>query len=335
MGVSEELSVIRRKAFTLIELLVVIAIIAILAAILFPVFAQAKVAAKKTAAISNQAQIGKSILLYMIDYDDIYPRNDECVAGSSLNKALNGFAFNPAGEGCNWPRFYYRVNHYSWQKWVFPYMGNVDIFTHPGRAKLTEPWDLHGEIMGGFALNLSLTGALNTWQSGSDACLLPNAPRGCFRNSFVGGRQARIRDVAKAMLLFDFGNPGINFAPVIADNAASEDTSYTVYPPAVREWWARNLMIWSDCTGWNMNEISDRPDPRATIGGGIVLGFADSHSRFYPAQKFLGETPLMNEYIVGGSLPGGHTCGLSGGVFAWDADVDLTVDYPLWALGGF
>lgn len=60
-----------RRAFTLIELLVVIAIIAILAAILFPVFAQAKQAAKKTATISNMKQIGTGAMLYFGDYDDV------------------------------------------------------------------------------------------------------------------------------------------------------------------------------------------------------------------------------------------------------------------------
>lgn len=60
----------RPKGFTLIELLVVIAIIAILAAILFPVFAQAKGAAKKTADLSNLNQIGKAIMLYAGDNDD-------------------------------------------------------------------------------------------------------------------------------------------------------------------------------------------------------------------------------------------------------------------------
>ena len=62
-----------RKAFTLIELLVVIAIIAILAAILFPVFAQAKLAAKKSACVSNQKQVGLGLIMYANDYDDMFP----------------------------------------------------------------------------------------------------------------------------------------------------------------------------------------------------------------------------------------------------------------------
>src|SRR4051794_23995459 len=63
---------LHHKAFTLIELLVVIAIIAILAAILFPVFAQAKEAAKKTTCISNQKQISIGWRLYADDYDGNY-----------------------------------------------------------------------------------------------------------------------------------------------------------------------------------------------------------------------------------------------------------------------
>jgi prepilin-type N-terminal cleavage/methylation domain-containing protein len=61
------------RGFTLIELLVVIAIIAILAAILFPVFAQAKEAAKKTADLSNNKQILLGTQMYLADYDDLFP----------------------------------------------------------------------------------------------------------------------------------------------------------------------------------------------------------------------------------------------------------------------
>jgi len=63
-----------KKAFTLIELLVVIAIIAILAAILFPVFAQAKAAAKASSDLSNTKQIGIATMLYIQDTDDTYPQ---------------------------------------------------------------------------------------------------------------------------------------------------------------------------------------------------------------------------------------------------------------------
>ena len=63
----------QRKAFTLIELLVVIAIIAILAAILFPVFAQAKLAAKKTSDLSNVKNITLGLILYAGDVDDRGP----------------------------------------------------------------------------------------------------------------------------------------------------------------------------------------------------------------------------------------------------------------------
>ncbi len=74
-----------RKAFTLIELLVVIAIIAILAAILFPVFAQAKQAAKQTQCLSNGRQIGIALMLYLNDYDDRYPQEHPSTSNPAVD----------------------------------------------------------------------------------------------------------------------------------------------------------------------------------------------------------------------------------------------------------
>ncbi len=78
-----------KRAFTLIELLVVIAIIAILAAILFPVFAQAKEAGKKTQCLSQLKQISTSMTIYLGDNDDAYPQ----VLGfaTPINGGLNGW----------------------------------------------------------------------------------------------------------------------------------------------------------------------------------------------------------------------------------------------------
>ncbi|RYG25726.1 prepilin-type N-terminal cleavage/methylation domain-containing protein [bacterium] len=90
-----------KRAFTLIELLVVIAIIAILAAILFPVFAQAKQAAKKTACLSNQKQLGTAAQMYMIDHDGalFHHHEDWVLDDGSLTKDLPATAGDCAGGG--------------------------------------------------------------------------------------------------------------------------------------------------------------------------------------------------------------------------------------------
>src|SRR5437879_6040384 len=80
----------RRAGFTLIELLVVIAIIAILAAILFPVFAMAREKARQTSCLSNARQMGTALMAYAQDYDENIPGTGYAYpAGGSVNDLRN------------------------------------------------------------------------------------------------------------------------------------------------------------------------------------------------------------------------------------------------------
>jgi len=99
----------KRPAFTLIELLVVIAIIAILAAILFPVFAQAREKARQTACLSNCKQLGTGIAMYIQDYDEMLP--------------MGGWGNNttPVVD--------------RWFEMVYPYVKNVDVFVCPSETR--------------------------------------------------------------------------------------------------------------------------------------------------------------------------------------------------------
>jgi prepilin-type N-terminal cleavage/methylation domain-containing protein len=120
-----------KKAFTLIELLVVIAIIAILAAILFPVFAQAKVAAKKTQSLSNLKQSATGFMIYTTDYDDNLPSAYSRVNGSASGVwAAFGGAY-PVGW-CN--NGFYRDDEdgVHWSNATEPYRKNPQITEFAG-----------------------------------------------------------------------------------------------------------------------------------------------------------------------------------------------------------
>jgi prepilin-type N-terminal cleavage/methylation domain-containing protein/prepilin-type processing-associated H-X9-DG protein len=109
-----------RGAFTLIELLVVIAIIAILAAILFPVFAQAKQAAKKSLALSNTKQIALAANMYSIDYDDVMPTAMVCNDPPSSSAWTGGWICPGPNDG--WTPV---------EALLFPYTKNYDIWSSP------------------------------------------------------------------------------------------------------------------------------------------------------------------------------------------------------------
>jgi len=116
----------RRSAFTLIELLVVIAIIAILAAILFPVFAQAKEAAKKTACLSNMNQLGLAVQMYLTDFDDtMFFRS-----GSQNSRA----GFIPT------------TNANRWWNMLMPYVKDKNVYHCPSDGLPTPSKDADGDL---------------------------------------------------------------------------------------------------------------------------------------------------------------------------------------------
>ena len=101
-----------RKGFTLIELLVVIAIIAILAAILFPVFAKAREKARQSTCLSNVKQLSLAVLQYAQDYDEML---NSCYAGSGGNATIRRWYYQgPTNPGM-----------------LYPYINNAQVFDCP------------------------------------------------------------------------------------------------------------------------------------------------------------------------------------------------------------
>jgi prepilin-type N-terminal cleavage/methylation domain-containing protein/prepilin-type processing-associated H-X9-DG protein len=98
------------RAFTLIELLVVIAIIAILAAILFPVFASARAKARQTTCVSNLRQIGMALSMYRGDHDELQPESSPDMDSSCL-------------DCCE--------STYTWRMSIYPYVKNLGVFVCP------------------------------------------------------------------------------------------------------------------------------------------------------------------------------------------------------------
>lgn len=206
-----------KRAFTLIELLVVIAIIAILAAILFPVFAQAREAAKKTADLNNMKQIGISMQMYLTDNDDTYPsayyyRNDASNAGTAPN-----------------------CGYVNWSGMLQPYTKNLDIFKSPG--------DKNGGLAPTNFVGNNRGYGVPSGQITSGACSIADdqAPRLSYiPNSMVMPRKRRSADPMNVIqsTSLDEGARTIVLAPMtdsatcINDASSASGTAFKTHRPA-------------------------------------------------------------------------------------------------------
>lgn len=267
---------VKKKGFTLIELLVVIAIIAILAAILFPVFAQAREKARQISCLSNTKQEILGLLMYVQDYDETWPRNDDCANGGTV--PLPGAP--STAIGCNGP-YGDRINHYKWWWWTYPYTKNNQIMFCPSRTYDQNSWLYDAEIFGaGYGLNLAITGSLNTYGN-------PNR-YGAFRDSWTGGKLASLNSPAEAMLTMETNYPAVGAYDV------GNGTHLTSYPLATREYWAM-LILPPD--GNPSNPVNKKFAPH---NDGFNLGYCDGHAKWMKATAFLGMCPTSAQY---GGMP--------------------------------
>lgn len=133
----------RRRGFTLIELLVVIAIIAILAAILFPVFAQAREAARKTSCINNMKQIGTGWVMYAQDYDEVVAWRLVCATTSGQ-----------FSTGCGEVGVTTAAQYLQTQPGMLdPYIKNKQIWACPSATPRANPDPSLGTVVSNYGFN--------------------------------------------------------------------------------------------------------------------------------------------------------------------------------------
>ncbi len=269
-----------KKAFTLIELLVVIAIIAILAAILFPVFAQAKTAAKQTQALSNVKNINTAFQIYLSDYDDTWPvwsAGMGCDATVCPPRPGQTAAFDSSVFSI---RFMYPTL-------VDPYIKN-GVNTTNGDLKDIWASPLSKPLLSSF----SNTFAYNHWTLGGfSTCartvnLLPSTNATCF-----GRTTAAYAEFADTSYNFPANNSTLSFP---AETISIHDGAQLSRPPQFRIAFptsdVSNIAVWGPADLGNGNIFNGDGTPstasatlrRLMSGGKTVVGYADSHVKVVP-----------------------------------------------------
>jgi prepilin-type N-terminal cleavage/methylation domain-containing protein/prepilin-type processing-associated H-X9-DG protein len=245
---SKSTSGARRSAFTLIELLVVIAIIAILAAILFPVFAQAREKARQTSCISNNKQIATSFMMYIQDYDEVMP------------PIVNSFLLptTPNGGTQQWTAMLLFPYFKSWGIFVCPSAGhdNRGVFT-PGNSLAWWRNQMRFPNYGYNYLNLSkLEGDCATTTGRSLAAVAKPAETLAFADSRIYGTAA--------------GSAWINDPTAVPRVLPAPDECYNGWNGTE--------------SGWNWPADQEKPTSLGYVEArhqdGVTTSFVDGHVKY-------------------------------------------------------
>lgn len=256
----------RDRAFTLIELLVVIAIIAILAAILFPVFAQAKMAAKKTVDLSNLKQQSLALMMYQTDYDDEFVRTStDQYVGNTTDQV-----------------------RYYWIEFVYPYVKNAGVFVspidpQPHLVQLTVPVKYNSYISNYAVMAAHDFQTVNAASVGSLSDVICLAAR----RSNVAAGLAPYKGVSG----FNPGEPCSYRKLIVAD--APRGGVYTYMSEA----YARRDLPAMMNGGIDKVNLLDRAY-WDNYGNGSVYAMGDGHAKFLP----LGKTVDRNHFMWGESF---------------------------------
>ncbi|MDX2064467.1 MAG: prepilin-type N-terminal cleavage/methylation domain-containing protein [Fimbriimonadaceae bacterium] len=267
-----------RRAFTLIELLVVIAIIAILAAILFPVFAQAKAAAKITSSLSGLKQIALGLNMYAGDFDDTAVPN-------------YGWIENPAVDN--------NVYHYNntWVGRTFPYVKNQSIYFDKTIAEISdynrryldpyypyEPYTYTWAWITTFSINVD-----GYSQMGSDPS--PSNPSGRREDICTPAAGDGATFALRSLTSFEDPAQRLAVTPTRYGNISNWSWLRFILPDASQPIADR----YTDDFSWNALVF----DARRTYGNRFIGAYADGHAAKYGNDKFVkrfASNPGQNEY---------------------------------------
>ena len=262
-----------RGAFTLIELLVVIAIIAILAAILFPVFAQARAKARQIVGISNLKQIGLATMMYTQDYDETFPYynwGENCCTEQGAGKVSGDSAAFEA----------HSAN--AWCNSLAPYVKNIGVFQDPSDKRKWQP---------GYCINYPQS----IFKAGTKSYTKSSYISYGWNESASGQALANFQNPANDLLWSDYTG-------TLVDTWGRFGWTDDMYIRRGiwndKDWTANDIRgtqarITEDI--WKANEHGIRH------GHGVNVNFMDGHAKFITARSNMREVgPDIGQIIPGG-----------------------------------